>query len=198
MKSVCQAPPVFVVLALVASMTPRAEAADPPKPSQPAAAPAAPAKMSAADEAKAREAAAKKAKEVELAVAKTIAASGPAIDACTQSYTAEFPTEDGRAQIQTTVAKNGMVTKANVTTPLPSARNLIPCLMAVAKSWKFPPLAPNTESASLQIAVAVKKGQKFALKMPGEKTPDGTQQPQTDQEGGFLQFVPTGWVESPQ
>lgn len=117
MKSVCQAPPVFVVLALVASMTPRAEAADPPKPSQPAAAPAAPAKMSAADEAKAREAAAKKAKEVELAVAKTIAASGPAIDACTQSYTAEFPTEDGRAQIQTTVAKNGMVTKANVTTP---------------------------------------------------------------------------------
>jgi hypothetical protein len=134
-------------------------------------------------------------KEAALAAWKTINGSGPQIDQCTQAYIGEYPATDGSVKLQITVVKNGTVGTAAVNTSLEGARNLRPCLEKVAKNWKFMPLATETEQ--LALTIPVKKGQKFVLKKPGEKS-EPTAPGQEKQEETVFDFLPSTWTESPK
>lgn len=132
-------------------------------------------------------------KGVELAIYKTIMGSAPQIDACTEAYTNEFPSESGQARIVTTVVKDGSVGKVQVSAPMGGVRNLLPCLEKVAKGWRFPKLAASTESVQMSLAVVVKKGAKFAIPKPGEKQETPPEEKKEGQDDSFVQFTPTGW-----
>jgi hypothetical protein len=178
---------------LIASGDARAE--DPPKEAPKEAAKEAPKDPGKKGDAAKAPAASKS--EIETAVWKTIMASAPMIDGCTESYVAEFPEAKGQAQLSTTVVKDGSVSKVNVSTALQGARNLGPCLEKAAKTWRFPKLNEKTESVQLSLAVQVRKGVKFQMRKPGEKEPEQKPQPGYEDEG-FIQFLPSGWVENPQ
>jgi len=130
-------------------------------------------------------------KEVEMKVHETLAASAPAIDACTAAYTNEYPAAAGKAVIDATVVKDGSVGQAAVNTALEGARNLRLCLERVAKGWRLPPI--HGESEKLTLTINVKKGARFSLLKPGEKPAPG--QPQAEQQDGFVSFLPQSWAE---
>jgi hypothetical protein len=143
--------------------------------------------------------AAKTPSEIELAVWKSVMASAPLIDKCTESYLVEYPEANGKADLATTVVKDGSVSKVQVSTGLDGARNLVPCLEKAGKTWRFPKLNEKTESVELNLAVVVKKGTKFQMKKPGEKEPEKKPDPKSGSEAeDFIHFVPDAWVESPQ
>jgi hypothetical protein len=130
--------------------------------------------------------------DVEMKIWSALTASAPAIDQCTDAYTGEFPNEAGKVQIDCTIAVQGVVAKVVATTTLQGARNLRPCLERVAKTWRLPP-PKNPEKMTLMINV--KKGVKFALRKPGTAAPKEEAPPPQNAEEGFLQFLPSNWVE---
>jgi hypothetical protein len=116
---------------------------------------------------------------------KSINATGPQIDQCTERYMGEVPDARGTAMVKVTVIKDGKVGRAVVETALPQSRSLKECLERIAKKWVLPP--PQTdEPEDLSLTVPVQKGAKFRIPEPGEETKPGDA-PQPD---GFLQFTP--------
>jgi hypothetical protein len=125
--------------------------------------------------------------EIQSKVFAILSGAGPQIDACTEAYTNEFPANAGKVDVAVYIVKDGTVSKAEVSTTLDGARNLRPCLEAVAKRWKMPPI--NVEQERLNLTIQVKKGVKFALAKPGEKAAQqgGETKPE---EQGFVSFLP--------
>lgn len=128
------------------------------------------------------------AKGVETAIRNALNAAGPGIDACVERYLVEVPAADGKATLDFTVAKTGLVDKCVVDAPLENARSLRECLERTGKGIKFP--QPGEGGATLKVSAVVKKGAKFRIPDPDEKPPTEAAQ----QDEGFVQFFPAGWV----
>lgn len=128
------------------------------------------------------------AKAVETAIRNALNGAGPGIDACVERYLVEVPAADGKATLDFTVAKTGLVEKCVIDAPLENARSLRDCLERTGKGIKFP--TPGEGGATLKVSAVVKKGAKFRIPAPDEKPP--TDEGQKDE--GFVQFFPTGWV----
>lgn len=128
--------------------------------------------------------------EFQLAVWKAITGTAPQIDRCTQRYTEEFPDRVGTVTINVEIPGDGRVRTAKADSPLQASQNLTGCLKDVARSWRFPAIEPAKVSTSLVVQVA--KGQKFAMRKPGEKEPEA-KQPEAPKDEGFMRFTPSKW-----
>lgn len=129
------------------------------------------------------------AKAAETAVRNALNGAGASIDACVERHIAEYPTADGKATLDLTVQKTGMVEKCVVTVALEGARNLKVCLEKAGRSVKFP--QPGEGGATLKVTAVIKKGAKFRIPAPDEKPPEGEPPPQDE---GFVDFFPANWV----
>jgi hypothetical protein len=135
-------------------------------------------------------------KQAEELVHRSISATSAAIDACNDAYTAEYPAAQGSARIDVKVAKDGTVAQATVTVNLEGARNLRPCLERVAKGWRFPAHG-QADAQPLSMTVPVRKGAKFVLKRPGDKSePAKPAAGGGAQEESLVDFMPTGWGDA--
>lgn len=128
------------------------------------------------------------AKAVETAIRTALNAAGPAIDACVERYLVEAPAADGKATLNFTVAKTGLVEKCVIDAPMENARSLRECLERSGKAIKFP--TPGEGGATLKVTALVKKGAKFRIPAPDEKPPTD----EGPKDEGFVQFFPAGWV----
>ena len=128
--------------------------------------------------------------EFQLEVWKVITASAPQIDRCTERYTEEFPDRKGTVKIMVEIPPDGRVRTAKVESELRASQNLTGCIKDVARSWRFPAIDPAKVSSTLAVHVA--KGQKFAMRKPGEKEPEA-KRPEKPADEGFLRFTPSTW-----
>lgn len=128
-------------------------------------------------------------KALEVQIIGVLNGRGVQMDQCTERYLTEYPEQKGSVALAMSVDPSGKVLSATAQTGLTGARNLRPCIEAVAKGYIFP-TTKGDKPAPINLTIPVEKGAKFKIYPPGEAPKPKEGPPPSS---GFLRFTPADW-----